>query len=133
MVLIAVNLHAPGDFLDLSVHTNVQITLASHGFEEFAVVALTTAYQWGENEDLFPLIVVQNHVDDLLLGIFHHLFTRHITVCLSGTGIEQTQIVVNLCCRSYGGTGITVGGLLFDADDGGETCYLVDIRAFHPS
>ena len=131
VVLVAVNLHASDNLFDLSVYTNVQIAFATHRFEQFAIMTFSAAYQWGKNEDALSLIVVENHVDHLLLCIFHHFLAGHIAVGLSGTGIEETQIVVDLSGSAYGRTGIAVGGLLFDADDGGETGNLVDIRSFH--
>ena len=38
-----------------------------------------------------------NQTDDLFLGIFHHFLSRKIRISNSCTGIEQTEIIINLC------------------------------------
>ena len=127
MVLVAVHLHAPRYLLQLAVDTDGEEALAAHLLEQLAIVALTAAHQRGQDEDAPSGIVVPNHVDDLLLGILHHGLAGHIAVGTTGTGKEQTQVVVNLSGGANGGTGILVGGLLLNADDGRQTRYLVDI------
>ena len=109
----------------------MQVALLAHRLEQFAIVALTTMYQRCQNQYLPSGIVVLNHVDDLLLGVFHHRFACLIAVSLAGTGKQQTHIVVNLSGRANGRTRILVGGFLFNADDGRQTCNLVDIWPFH--
>ena len=133
MVPVAVDFHASDNFLDFTIYSNVQIAFTPHGFEEFTIVTLTTAYQRSEDENPFSLIVMEDHIDDLLFGIFHHLLASHVAICLACTGKEQSQIVVDLGCSAYSRTGITVGGLLLDTDDWRQSCNLVDIRPFHAS
>ena len=58
MILVAIHFHALFDFLHLSVDTDMQITLTTHALKEFAVVALTTTYQWSQNKNLTTGIVV---------------------------------------------------------------------------
>ena len=109
----------------------MEIALTAHGLEEFTVVPLTTLDQWCQNENLLARIVLLYHLNDLLFGIFHHGLARDIAERLSGTGKEQTHIVVNLRGGAHGRARILVGGLLLDADDRRETCNLVDIGTFH--
>ena len=71
-----------------------------------------------------------DHVENALLGIFHHLFARSIAVCRSGTGKEQTQIVVYLGRSAHGRAWIAVGCLLFYRYDGAESGDVVYIRTF---
>ena len=89
------------------------------------------AYEGSEQEDSLALIIAENHVDDLFLGIFHHLLATLIAVCSTGAGIEQTEIIVNLGGSAHGRAGILVGGFLFYADDRTQSRNLVNIRAFH--
>ncbi len=130
---VAVDLHALHQFLQLAVHADVYIAFAAHALEEFAVMTLAALYQWCQKQDLTTGIVVLYHVDDLLLGVLHHRFAGHIAVGLAGTGIEQTQIVVDFRRGAYGGAGVLVGGLLLDADDGRQSRNLVNVRTFHAS
>ena len=117
MVFVAIHFHASDDLHDFPVNTYVKIAFAAHGFEQFTIVAFTAVYQWGKDIDPLSLIIVKDHVDHFLFGIFHHFLAGLITICFSGTGIEQTQIVVDFCRGAYGRAGIPVGGLLFNADD----------------
>ena len=133
VVLVAVDLHSALYFLHLSVDTNIEVSLAAHAFEEFAIVALSVPDQRGKYEDAFSLVVVVDHLDHLLFGVLHHQLARHVAVGLAGTGKEQTEIVVDLGGGAYGGTGILVGGFLLDADDGRQSGNLVNIGALHAS
>ena len=131
MVLIAIYLHARHELLHFAIDADVEITLTTHRLEELTVVTLTTLDQRSQNENLLARIVVLYHLDNLLFGVLHHGLARDITERLSGTGKEQTHIVVNLRSGTYGRARILVGGLLFDADYWRETSNLVDIRTLH--
>ena len=48
-------------------------------------------------------------------------------------GVQQTEVVVNFCHRTYCGSGISVGGFLVDGNSGGQTFNTVYIRLFHLS
>ena len=133
VIFIAIHFHAAYNFLHLSVYPDVQIAFAAHRLEKFAVVTLSAAYQRSQDENLVPIVVVQDHVEHLFLSIFHHLLARHVAICLSGSGKEQTHVVVYFGSGADGGARIAVGGLLVYADDGRESCYLVHVRTFHAS
>ena len=128
---IAVHLHTLLNLLHFTVNADMQIALLTHRLKQLTIVTLTTVYQRCQNQNLASGIVVLDHVDDLLLGVFYHRFARLVAVSLAGTGKEQTHIVVNLSGRTYCRTRILVGCLLFDADNRRQTCNLIDIRAFH--
>ena len=133
MVLVAVNLHPPRDFRNHSVDADMQVAFPSHALEEFAVVTFPVAYQWRQQVDLLFGIILSDHAEHLLFGIFHHLLACGIAVGRSCTGKEQTEEVINLGGRSYRGTWILIGGLLFDADDRTQSGYLIHIGSFHSS
>ena len=115
--LITVHLHALFDFLYLAIDTYMQIAFLAHRFKQFTIMALATAYQWGKYQNLSSGIVVLDHINDLLLGVFHHLFAGFIAISLACTSKKQTHIVVNLGGGTYRRTRILVGGLLFNTDD----------------
>ena len=94
-------------------------------------MALTAFDEWRQDENLLARIVLLNHLDDLLLGIFHHRLARLIAVGLAGTGKEQTHIIIDFCGGAHRRTRILVGCLLFNADDRRETRNLVDIGTLH--
>ena len=131
VVLVAVYLHSRHNLQYLSVHPHIEIALAAHAVEEFAVVALALANERGEEIDGLALVFVENHVDDLLLGVFHHRLAAAVAVGCAGAGVEKAQVVVYLGGGAHSGTGVLVGGLLFDTDDGAESRNLVYVRAFH--
>ena len=74
---------------DFAIHTNVEVTLAAHALEEFTIMPLALANEWGEEEDAMTSVVVEYHVDDLFLGVFHHRLAAVIAVGGAGTSIEQ--------------------------------------------
>ena len=117
MVLVTVHLHVRRDFFHLAIHPDIQITFAPHAFEEFAVVSLTTAYQWCQYQELPSAIVVHDHVDDLLFCVFHHQLARLVAVGLAGTGKQQSHEVVDLCGSAHRRAWVLVGRLLLNADD----------------
>ena len=131
MHLVAVELHSAYHFLDFSIHTYIEITFAAHTLEEFAIVSLALANQRSQQEDGLAGIFIKNHIDDLFFGVFHHLFTAAVAVGCTGTGKEQTEIIVNLGSGTNGRTRVLVGGLLLDADDRTQTGNLIYIRALH--
>ena len=118
MVLVTVDLHATGNLLYLSVYTDMEVSFSSHTLEKLTVMTLTTSYHRGKDENLLPGIVVHDHLDDFLFRVFHHRLPRHITVSLTGTGKEQSHIVIDLRSGTYGRAGVFVGGLLLNTDDG---------------
>ena len=44
MVPVAVDLHASDNLLDFTIDTDIQIALATHRFEEFAIMSLSATY-----------------------------------------------------------------------------------------
>ena len=131
VVLVTIYLHATGNLHQLTIDTDIQVALPAHRLEEFAVVTLAASDEWGEDEDFFVRIVVEDHVEHLLLRIFHHFLACGITVGTSCTGKEQTHIVIDFRRGANGGTWVLISGLLFDADNRGETCDLIHIWPLH--
>ena len=131
MILIAVYLHATSYLKNLSIYADTEIALTAHALEELTIVALALTHQRCQEEDAPASIVVEYHLDDLFLGIFHHFFTAAIAISCTCTCVEQAQVVVNLGSCTYRGTRILVGSLLLNADNRAETRNLVDIGSFH--
>ena len=70
---------------------------------------------------------MENEVDNLVFGVFDHFLTREVGIGFAGTGIEQTEEIIDFGDGSDRRTRILVGGFLLDADDRTQTGDFVDI------
>ena len=131
VVLVSVDFHASLYLPDFAVYAHVEIALAAQSLEEFTIVTLAHAHEWGEEEDCLALVFIEDKVDDLLFRIFHHLLAALVAVGRSGTCEEQAQVIVNLGGGAHGGARVLVGGLLLDADHRAQACNLIHVRALH--
>ena len=133
VILVSIDFHALGHIHNLTIHTGIEIPLLADALEEFAVVSLTALHDGCQKENALAVVLFQKQVQHVFLGIFHHLLACLVTECLTCTGIEQSQIVIDFCYSTDRRTWVLVGGLLLDANDRGESANLIYIRAFHPS
>ncbi len=133
VIPVSVHLHALGQFLQFTVHADMQIAFLPHALKQLAIVTLTALHQRRQYQYLPTLIVVGNHFDDLLLCVFHHRLAGLVAVCLASTCKEQAQIVVHLRRRAYRRTRVFVRCLLLNADDGRQSRNLIHVRALHAS
>ena len=117
MILVAVQLHARQCLAYLTVYPHIEVALLAHLFKQFLVVAFAVSYQRSQQVNPLSLILLQNQIQYLLFGVLHHLLARQVGISFSGTGKQQSQVVVHLRRRTYGRTRILVGRLLFDGDD----------------
>ena len=113
---------------NLPVDTDIQVSFFPDLFKEFFIMSLTRTHQRGQHIDFLPFIIFQNKFQYLFFGVFHHLFSRKIRISYSGTGIKQTEIVVNLRSGSDRRTGIFVRSFLFNGNNRTQSCYLIYIR-----
>ena len=130
VVFVSVKLHAARNLLYLFVHADIEVAFLAHILEKLAVVTFSVSHQWGEDKDTLAGICSEYHVYHLLLGIFHHLLAGDVAICCAGTGIQQTEEVVNLSCGTHRRAWVFVCCLLFDAYHGAETSNLVHVGAF---
>jgi len=130
MILVAVQLHALDDFAKLTVYADSQKALAQYRLKELLVMSLTRPNQGSKQVDLLSLVILKDACHNLLFGVLHHRFARHVGEGLACTGIKQAQEVVNFGHGAYSRTRILVGCLLLNADNRTESRYLVHIGAF---
>ena len=128
VVLIAVKLHAGQGFTHLTVYPHIKVALLAHLFKQLFVMPLAIAHQRRQDINLPSFVFAQDKVYNLFLGIFHHFLPRQVRVSLSGTGIEQTQKVINLGSSAHSRTRILVGRLLFDGNDRTKARNLIHVR-----
>ena len=95
MVFVSVELHSALYLHDLSVHVHVEVPLLEHTLEEFAVVSLPVSHQRGEDKDSLALIGGEYHSDNLFLGVSDHFFACHVAVGCAGSGVEQSQKIID--------------------------------------
>lgn len=131
MVFVSVGLHAACDLFDLAVHADIKVAFAAQALEELAVVAFALADEGRKDIHCLVGIVVEDHVDDFLLRVFHHLLSAEIAVGRTGACVEQSEVVVDLRRGAHCGAWILVCCFLLDADDGAQSCDLVDIGPLH--
>ena len=74
----------------------MQIALTANGLKEFFVVSLTVIDHWGKYEHFLTRIFFENKVNDLVIGVLHHLLARDVGVGIRSTRKEQTEVVVHL-------------------------------------
>ena len=117
MVLVSIDLHALGHLHQFAIHTGIEIALLADAVEEFAIMSLAALDHGCEEVDAFAVVVLEEEMQDVFLGVFDHLLACLIAERLTGTGIEQTQVVVDFGHSADGRAWILVRGLLLDADD----------------
>ena len=133
VVFVAVEFHSLCYFPNLSVNACVEVALASHALEEFAIVSLAASHHRGEDKDFPSGIVGMNHLNNLFLSIFHHFLATLVAVCLSGSCEEKSHEVVDFGSGAHCGARVFVGCLLFDAYHRAKSCNLVNVGTFHSS
>ena len=130
---VAVGLHVYYDVFDNTVYTHLYVTFAADLLKQFAVMTLATLHHGSENNYTFATISFGNEGKYLVGCVFHHFFAAEVAVSLACTRIPQTHKVVNLCNCANCGTRIFVGGFLFNAYHGAETCDFVHIGTLQPT
>ena len=128
VVLVSVQLHAGQGFAHLAVHTDVEVAFLAHLLEEFLVMSLAITHQGSQDINALALVVAQDKLDNLLLGVLHHLLAGQVGIGVSRPGIEQAEEVINLGRGAHGGARVLVRGLLFDGDDRAKPRDFVHIR-----
>ena len=131
MIAIAVELHARQEFLHFAVHASIEISFATDVLEEFLVVSLAVLDERSQQDDAFPQVFIQEQVNNLLFRIAHHLLASNVGIGFGSPCVKQPEEVIYLGSCADGTSGVLVGGLLLDADDGTQPCNLIDIGSFH--
>ncbi len=96
-------------FIHAAIDTHPDITASLGTLQYFCMLALTASDHGSQQLDLRAF----SHVHDLIHHLIHSLL-GDLSATLRAVGntdprIQQTEIVVDLCYRTYSGTRITVG------------------------
>ena len=130
MIFVAVETHTVLYGTKFAVYTHMEKAFFANALKEFFVVAFALFDQGRKEIDLAVGIVGQDALEDLLLGVFHHLLSADIGVGIARTSIKQAEEVVDFGDGTYCGARIFVRSLLLDADDGRKSGDFIDIGTF---
>ena len=129
--LVAVGLHIDDDVLDVAVHAHLEVAFASDLLKKFAVMSLPATDYGRKDDDLLAAVLFGDEVADLVFGVTHHLLAGLVTIRLSRPSIPNPQEIIYFRNGAHSGARVAVGAFLLDADDGAQTCNLVNVRTFH--
>ena len=133
MVFVAVQLFDFGQFANLAVNSYLGVTLAAHGVEELAVMALSAPDQGSQEQALAAFVLSQYQFHDFFVGVAHHLLARDGRVGGGCAGEEQAQEIRDFGNGADCGTRVGARGFLFYCNDGAEPFYAFDLGLFEYS
>ena len=116
MILVAVNLHAVCEFAEVSIHPHIDISFLNQLLKKLFIVSLAVFNERCQDIDFAVGIFVENKVDNLIGGIFHHLLATLIAICIRHTSIQETKEIINFGSCSYSASRILVHRFLLDRD-----------------
>ena len=122
-----------GQIVEVAVHPDTGEAALAGVFKHLLVLALFAPDHRGKNLKAGALRQFQNFIDDLIDGLFFNFPAALGAVGRTGSGPQQTQIVVNLRDGAHGGAGILGGGLLVDGNGGAQAVDAVHIGFVHLS
>ena len=131
VIFVAVEFHAEGYLAHLAVDAHIQVTFAANALEQLFVVSFASFDYGCQHVAGFAVVFGKNQFDNLVVGVFHHLFAGDVRIGFAGACVQQTQKIVNLGSGANGRTRIFVRRFLLDGDDRTESRNLIDIRTFH--
>ena len=117
----------------LIVDDRARVALRAQLVDEVLVLALTAAHDRGEHLKSCALIHGAYTVDDLLGGLGLDAGATLGAVRHTRTGVEQTQVVVDLRDRADGRARVARGRLLIDGDGGRQAFDEVHVGLVHLS
>jgi hypothetical protein len=120
------------EFVHPAVHAHPQVPLLEEGFKQLPEFPLPVAHHRGHHHHPRPLRVFQDLLHDPVRRLRRDRLAAPGAVGAADGGEQQAGVVVDLGDGSYGGSGAAAGGLLLDADRGGEPLGAVQLRLFHP-
>ena len=125
--LVAVELHARRELAHLAVDTGVEIALLHQRLEQLAVVSLAALDDRCEQRDATACEIAQDQVENLFVGVMHHLLARSRRIGARSAHRERRE-VVDLGDGTHRRPRIFVGRLLLDGHHGAQSRDLVPHR-----
>ena len=130
---ILVQLNGLAQIIEISIHTDADITALLRLIEHLLMASFSSAHDRRQKLNLRPLRKRHNLIRHLVYGLTPDLTSALRTVRNADSRVKKTEIIVDLRDRSHGGTRIVVGGLLVNGDGRRKSLYTFHIRLFHLS
>ena len=122
-----------GQIIGDPVHAHTRKARLARAVEHLLVFALSAAHNGRKQLDLAACLIRQHLVHNLVNGLLADLSAANRAVRHADTGIEQTQVVIDLGDGAHGGTRIFGGGLLVDGDSRRKPLDALHVRLVHLS
>ena len=119
------------NLLNLSINANIQISFSANLIKQFFVMAFSVFYYRCQYHHFLISKLLTYQLDNLLIRIMHHLFTRLIRIGYARTRKEQTEIIIYFRNSAHCTARISAGCLLVNGYNRRKTRYFVHIRALH--
>ena len=117
--------------VNLAIDAHPHIASLAQVVNDPLVLALAVANKRPQDHDAAVLFQAHYGVHNLLHRLPTDLSPTYGTVRNTHPGIEQAQIVIDLCDRAHGRAGAATGALLIDADSRGKTFDVIHIGLVH--
>ena len=131
MLLVLLQGDLFGELVGQTVDAAADVARLPGALQDLGVFALLAPDHRGHHLDAGPLGEGHDLVNDLVDGLLADLLAALGAVGGAHPGPEKTEVVVDLCDRTHGGTGVLAGGLLVDGDGRGEAVDVVYIGLLH--
>ena len=118
-------------FIHAAVDPYPDITASLGTLQHLGMLALAASDHRGQQLDLRAFSHVHDLIHHLIYSLLGNLSATLRAVGNTDSRIQQTEIVINLCYRTYGRTRVTVGGFLVNGDSGGQSFDAFHIRLLH--
>jgi len=93
-------------------------------------MAFAGTHYRGQHINGFVVVLFQNQLQHLFLGILNHLLSAQIRIGLSRPSVKQTEIIVHFGLGANRRAGILVRGFLFYGNHRTQSRYLIHVGAF---
>ena len=133
MLDIFVQLYFLGKFIEISVNLHPYIATSLRLLQKFCMRTFTSADNRGQKLQFRPLRQCHNMVYHLIDSLLLDLFAAFRAVRNTDTCIQQSEIIIDFCNSSHGGTWVSVGRFLVNRNCRRKSLNGFHIRFFHLS
>ena len=120
-----------GQLIQIAVHPHAHIAALPCLLKQLHVLALASPHHRRQQLDLRPLRQLHDLIRHLIHTLLADLPAAFRAVGNADPGIQQTEIIVNLCHRAHGRTGVAVRGLLINGNGRGKPFDALHVRLLH--
>ncbi len=117
--------------IEIAVNTDTHIPAFLRPLQKLCMSAFAPPHHRGKELDLRPLRQFHDLVYHLVYRLLFNLLSALRAVRNPDSGIEQTEIVINLRHRSHRGTGVAVRRLLVNGNRRRKPLYALHVRFLH--